>query len=97
MWAPVWQTRPRLLSCARRDPCTRQRFADLNPASRSRLFTVGIGSAPNSFKLTSSRVSPNGLIIGHYERGGEIKIGDTGLDSPSDREVARRARMKRET
>ena len=54
------------------------------------------GSAPHSFKLTSSRVSPNGLIIGHYERSGEIKIGDTALDSPSDREVARRERMKRE-
>src|SRR6266568_6790564 len=54
------------------------------------------GSAPHSFKLTSSRVSPNSLIIGHYERGGEMKIGDTALDSPSDREVARRKRMKRE-
>ena len=55
------------------------------------------GSASHAFKLTSSRVSPNGLIVGHYERGGDIKIGDTGLDSPSDREVARRERMKRET
>ena len=55
------------------------------------------GSAPHSFKLTSSRVIANGLLIGHYERGGEIKIGDTGLNSPSDREVARRERMKRET
>jgi dihydrofolate reductase len=54
------------------------------------------GSAPHSFKLTGSRVSPNGLIVGHYEREGEIKMGDTGLDSPSDREVARRERMKRE-
>ena len=54
------------------------------------------GSAPHSFKLTSSRVSPNGLIIGHYEREGKIKIGDTAVDSPSDREVARRERMKRE-
>src|SRR5688500_8086228 len=54
------------------------------------------GSAPHSFKLTRSRVSPNGLIVGHYEREGEIKIGDTALDSPSDREVARRERMKRE-
>src|SRR5438045_302262 len=53
-------------------------------------------SAPHSFKLTGSRVSPNGLIIGHYERGGEIKIGDTALDAPSDREVARRERMKHE-
>ena len=54
------------------------------------------GSAPHSFKLTRSRVSPNGLIVGHYEREGEIKIGDAALDSPSDGEVARRKRMKRE-
>src|ERR687895_368044 len=54
------------------------------------------GSAPHSFKLTRSRVSPSGLIIAHYEREGEIKIGDTALDAPSDREVARRERMKRE-
>src|SRR5688572_5683014 len=53
-------------------------------------------SAPHSFKLTRSRISPNGLIVGHYEREGEIKIGDTMLDSPSEREVARRERMKRE-
>ena len=54
------------------------------------------GSAPHSFKLTGSRVSSSGLIVGHYEREGEIKIGDTALDSPSDREVARRERIKRE-
>src|SRR5678816_1460263 len=52
------------------------------------------GSVPHSFKLTRSRVSPNGLIVGHYEREGAIKIGGTTLDSPSDREVARRERMK---
>jgi dihydrofolate reductase len=54
------------------------------------------GSAPHSFKLTRSRVSPNGLIVGHYEREGEIKIDDTALGSPSKREIARRERMKRE-
>ena len=54
------------------------------------------GSAPHSFKLTRSRVSPNGLIVGHYERAGEIKIGDTAMDKPSKREVARQERMKRE-
>jgi len=32
----------------------------------------------------------------HYERAGAIKIGDTALDAPSDREVARAERMKRE-
>jgi hypothetical protein len=35
-------------------------------------------------------------LIGHYERPGEIKIGDTALDSPSDAERARQERMKRE-
>jgi dihydrofolate reductase len=54
------------------------------------------GSTPHSFKLTSSRVSSNGILIGHYERGGGIHLGDTALDSPSEREVARRERMKRE-
>jgi dihydrofolate reductase len=54
------------------------------------------GSAPHSFKLTRSRVSSTGVLIGHYERDGEIKIGDAVLDSPSEREIARRERMKRE-
>jgi len=53
-------------------------------------------SAPHSFKLSRSRVSPNGLIVGHYERDGEIKIGDTALDAPSEREIARQNRMMRE-
>jgi hypothetical protein len=53
------------------------------------------GSAPHSFKLTGSRVSPNGVIIGHYEREGEVKIDNTTY-SPSEREIARRKRMKRE-
>lgn len=54
------------------------------------------GSTPHSFKLTRSRVSPNGLIVGHYEREGEIKVDDTALGSPSEREIARQERMKRE-
>src|SRR5205085_6291714 len=54
------------------------------------------GSAPHSFKLTSSRLSPNGLTGGHYEREGEIKIGGATLDTPSEREIARRKRLQRE-
>ena len=54
------------------------------------------GSAPRSFKLTRSRVSSMGLMIAHYERGGDIKIGDTALDKPSAAEEARQERMKRE-
>lgn len=54
------------------------------------------GSAPHAFELTRSRVSPNGLIVAHYERDGAAKIGDAGLDHPSARELARRERMKHE-
>ena len=54
------------------------------------------GSAPHRYELTRSRVSATGLMIAHYERAGEIQIGDTALDSPSDAERARRERMKRE-
>jgi dihydrofolate reductase len=54
------------------------------------------GSAPHSFKLTRSRVSPNGVIIGHYEREGPVKTADVLVEPPSERELARRDRMKRE-
>ena len=54
------------------------------------------GSAPHSYTLTSSRVSRTGLTIAHYDRAGEVEIGDTALDAPSDAERARQARMKRE-
>jgi dihydrofolate reductase len=54
------------------------------------------GSAPHSFKLTRSRVSSTGVLIGHYERDGEIESVDGALDAPSEREIARQERMKRE-
>jgi dihydrofolate reductase len=54
------------------------------------------GSAPHSYRLLDSRVSGTGLIIAHYERAGEIRIGDTALDQPSRAETARQERMRRE-
>ena len=54
------------------------------------------GSAPHSYKLTRSRVSSTGVMIAHYERGGEIKIVDAALTEPSKAEAARQERMKRE-
>lgn len=54
------------------------------------------GSAPRRYKLATSRVSSTGLVIAHYKRDGEIKIGDTALDQPSEAEAARQERMKRE-
>ena len=54
------------------------------------------GSVPHSYKLTSSRVSSSGVMIAHYERAGEIEIGDTAFETPNDAERARQERMKRE-
>ena len=54
------------------------------------------GSVPHAYKLTRSRVSRNGILIGHYDRDGDIKTGGLPLETPSDRETARQARMKRE-
>jgi len=54
------------------------------------------GSAPRSYKLTRSRISSTGIMIAHYERAGEIKVGDTAMDLPSEAERARQERMKRE-
>ena len=54
------------------------------------------GSVPHSYRLARSRVSSTGLMIAHYERAGDIRIGDTAVDSPSDAESARRERMQRE-
>ena len=54
------------------------------------------GSAPHSFELTRSRVSPSGVFIGYYERPGKVKTDDSLLGKPSERELARRKRMARE-
>jgi dihydrofolate reductase len=54
------------------------------------------GASPHSYKLARSRVSSTGLMIAHYERRGDIEIGDTALDNPSVAEEARQERMKRE-
>jgi dihydrofolate reductase len=54
------------------------------------------GSAPHAYKLVRSRVSSTGTMLAHYERAGDIKIGDAAMDKPSKAELARRERMKRE-
>jgi dihydrofolate reductase len=54
------------------------------------------GAAPHAFTLVRSRVSENGVMVGHYERAGDVKLGNTMTGEPSKREIARRARIKRE-
>jgi dihydrofolate reductase len=54
------------------------------------------GSAAHEYKLLRSRVSGNGIMIAHYERGGEVKTDSSQLANPTKLELARRERMKRE-
>ena len=54
------------------------------------------GSTPHSYKLTRSRVSSTGLMVGHYERAGEVRVADTALPGPGQAEAARQDRMRRE-
>lgn len=68
--------------------------APLVLGSGKKLFADG--SAPRGYNLTKSRVSSSGIMIGHYERGAEIGIGDTAMATTSEKEVARQERMKRE-
>ena len=35
-------------------------------------------------------IDPNGLIVAHYERDGEVRTTDASQDAPSKREIARR-------
>jgi dihydrofolate reductase len=56
----------------------------------------GAGAKPAAFKLRNSKVSPNGIMIGSYERAGAVATGDYAMDPPTPVEVARRERMKRE-
>ncbi|MFY0989593.1 dihydrofolate reductase family protein [Halomonas sp. C05BenzN] len=54
------------------------------------------GGKAAAFKLTGSRVSPNGIVIARYEREGSVKTGDFAMEPPSAAEVARREKMQRE-
>ena len=53
-------------------------------------------SKPAAFKLTSSKVSPNGIIIASYERSGDVQTGAFETKPPSQAEMARRERWKRQ-
>jgi dihydrofolate reductase len=59
-----------------------------------RLF--GSGAAPAALNLADHRVSTTGVIMSAYERAGEVTVGSFELPNPSDAEIARRERLKRE-
>ncbi len=59
-----------------------------------RLF--GEGTQPSALKLASTAVSTTGVTMSIYERAGAIVPGTFQLQEPSDAEIARQERMKRE-
>jgi dihydrofolate reductase len=54
------------------------------------------GSVPQRYTLTRSRVGSTGLVIARYERAGGITIEDPAPGAPSNLELKRRERVKRE-
>ncbi|MBA5801926.1 dihydrofolate reductase family protein [Rhizobium changzhiense] len=59
-----------------------------------RLF--GEGAKPEALKLSANSLSTTGVVMSVYERAGEVKTGSFGMTEPSEAEIARRERMKRE-
>ncbi|QGZ94186.1 dihydrofolate reductase family protein [Terricaulis silvestris] len=62
--------------------------------SGKKLF--GEGARPGHFKVASAKVSPNGLIVAHYVRDGDVQTADYAMDPPTPQEVARREKLNRE-
>lgn len=57
----------------------------------------GPGTQPAAFALTSSRTSPNGIVITTYVRKGKVETGDYAMDPPTQAELDRRRRLAGET
>lgn len=60
-----------------------------------RLFADG--ARPAALKLVDTKTSPSGVIMSTYRRGGEIETGSFAQAEPSDAEIERQRRMRRET
>ena len=56
----------------------------------------GEDAAPGALELFDSAVSTNGLMIGRYRPAGEVRTGTFLADEPSEAELARRDKMRRE-
>ncbi len=59
-----------------------------------RLFAEG--AFPAGFDLIESAISPKGVIVASYVRAGDVKTGSFGQEVPSEVELARRVKLRRE-
>jgi len=75
---------------------------DLIDAYRLGIFPVVVGPGkrlfgddlvPGALKLVQSWVSSTGVTFNTYERAGEIELGDTEFDEPTEAELERRRRL----
>jgi dihydrofolate reductase len=53
----------------------------------------GDGTIPAALKLVDSKVSKTGVMVNTYVRDGDIEIGDTEFDEPTEAELRRRRRL----
>ena len=54
----------------------------------------GEGARPGGFKLTKSVTSGTGVMVGRYERSGDVTTGSFAGDNPSEAEIERRKTLK---
>jgi dihydrofolate reductase len=59
-----------------------------------RLFADGL--PPQALKLVESKISPKGVVIAVYEPDGPVQLGSFGDEEPSEAELERREKMRRE-
>ena len=53
----------------------------------------GDGVVPGALKLLNSWISSTGVTISTYQRAGDIEVGDTEFEEPSEAELERRRRL----
>ena len=53
----------------------------------------GDGALPAAMKLTGSKVSTTGVVVGAYERDGEVQTGSFAMEAPSEAELERRRNL----
>lgn len=56
----------------------------------------GEGTVPAALKHTGTKVTTTGVVISSYLRGGEVQTGSFEFETPTEAELARREKMKRE-
>ena len=66
----------------------------LTVGSGKRLF--GEGTMPVAFKQTECKISTTGVIIATYLREGDARTGSVALEKPTNAELERRRRLKKE-